>query len=192
MAATQFIIYDLEWTTWPLSREQRWSAPGEHREVVQMGAIRVDAATLDEIDAFSLYVKPKVNPQLSEFFVEFTGITQSIVDGEGVSFTEAFQRFCAWCEDLTLYSWGRNDDAVLRENCELNGIAFPLADTRFVDVKAVFKAAQIDISGYRSSTIIQAFGKEAPYRGHHGLNDARTVLLGLKERPGVQEYLSAR
>lgn len=36
------MIYDLEFTTWPGAQERNWTGPGEFREIVQIGALRVD------------------------------------------------------------------------------------------------------------------------------------------------------
>ena len=40
------IVYDLEFTAWEGSMSHRWLLPGEFKEVVQIGAVKVDADSL--------------------------------------------------------------------------------------------------------------------------------------------------
>ena len=48
----------------------------------------IDTHEVKEIDVFHQYVKPKLNPKLSEFCTELTGIVQDTVD-KGKSIEEA-------------------------------------------------------------------------------------------------------
>jgi len=68
------IIFDLEFTTWAGAQDRDWSHPGEFREIVQIGALRVDAASLEIVGEFDRLVRPRRNPLLSEFFQELNGI----------------------------------------------------------------------------------------------------------------------
>ncbi len=34
-------VLDLEWTAWEGSQESGWAGPGEKREIIQIGAIRL-------------------------------------------------------------------------------------------------------------------------------------------------------
>ena len=38
------VIYDLEWTSWPGFLDSNWTLPGKHREILQIGAVRLDVA----------------------------------------------------------------------------------------------------------------------------------------------------
>ena len=74
--AEGFVAVDLKYTSWEGSLERGWSRPHEHREVVQIGAVRLDAGNgFAEVDALDVLVRPQRNPVLSEYFVALTGIT---------------------------------------------------------------------------------------------------------------------
>ena len=73
-APAHVVIFDLEFTAWEGSMESRWMRPGELTEIVQIGAVKLDAASLKEVDAFEMLVKPRVNPVLSDYLVSLTGI----------------------------------------------------------------------------------------------------------------------
>lgn len=49
------------------------------------------------MDIFHSYVRPLVNPQLSEFCSTFTGITQAMVDS-ALPFTDVLDSFRLWMQ----------------------------------------------------------------------------------------------
>lgn len=175
----QFVLFDTEYTTWEGAQERKWTGANEHREIVEIGAVRVDGNTLAELDTFDVLVRPTINPELSAFFTELTHITQEMVTQRGISFPDAMERFAAWAGLLPLASWG-NDPMMLAENCALVHIPFPFGPERFFDIRTLFGAAGIRADQYYSSTIVRAFGREPERTGHSGLNDARTILDGLR------------
>lgn len=180
----KFVIFDLEWTTWEGALERNWNGPGEFREVVQIGAVLVEAENLAEADTFDVLVQPKKNPILSDYFMELTGITQEMVGREGIEFEEAMGQFASWCDRYPLYSWSKDnpgDPNVLGENCKFAGIAFPFEKSRFSSMQEFFKKYGVPAERYASGTIVRAFGKEPVRHQHNALNDARTTLDGLRE-----------
>lgn len=180
----EFVIFDLEYTAWEGSLEKGWSGPNEHKEVVQIAALKVGAQKLEELDSFDVIVRPAINPKLSDFFIGLTGITQERVDKEGVNYEAAIKRFAAWVGELPLYSFGQ-DSLVLESNCKLANMDLPFAPERFLDVREYFKEHGIPAEEYYSSTIVRAFGVEPARRGHDAFNDVRTVLDGLRLLDGV-------
>ncbi|MFI6565009.1 exonuclease domain-containing protein [Streptomyces sp. NPDC050534] len=109
-----FVLFDLEFTTWPGALEQDWSAAGQLREIVQIGALRLreDFSVAEEYEAL---VRPVVNPRLSAYFTELTGIDQETVDRDGLSPAEALGEFLGFCRGRSVLSYG-NDMVVLGEN----------------------------------------------------------------------------
>lgn len=71
------VVMDTEQTCWEGVRERAWSGPNEMREIIQVGAVLVDTINFSEIAVFEVVVKPVKNPQLSDFCIELTGITQA-------------------------------------------------------------------------------------------------------------------
>lgn len=174
----KFILFDTEYTAWEGSQERKWGGPNEYREIVQIGAIYVDNVTLTEINAFTCFIQPKMNPVLSDYFINLTGITQGVVDTEGVGFFEAIARFKEWSMETPIYSFGR-DGRWVQENCTMLMIQNPFTLEQFHNIRDFFKIHGISTDQYFSSTIIEAFGKVALRRGHDALNDVRTILDGL-------------
>lgn len=179
----QVIVFDTEFTTWEGAIQREWSGPGEYREIVQIGAIKLETSVFTEVDSFNVLIKPVKNPVLSGYFVNLTRITQEAVDRDGVTLNEALDRFFMWSRDLPLYSWG-NDAGVVSENADLLKINFPFREDQFHDIRPVFSEAGVAVKDYMSSTIPSAFGKPLLHEAHDALNDARSIadgLRGLKE-----------
>ena len=74
------VIFDTEFTAWPDSKTTNWSGENEWREIVQIGAVRIDPVSLQELGSFSMLALPMRNPILSDYFVKLTGIRQVDLD----------------------------------------------------------------------------------------------------------------
>ena len=164
--------------------ERNWSGAGEHREVIQIGAVRMEGPSFAERDSFMRYMRPRKNPQLSDFIIELTHITQADIDTKGVPFQKAVREFLVFVGKTPAYCWG-SDVLVLRENAELNKIELSLPDAQFRNIRPLmapaFSKAGIDIDMYTSGTLISAFGVVSTRRAHDALNDMRNLAGALRE-----------
>ncbi|NGO69390.1 3'-5' exonuclease [Streptomyces boncukensis] len=108
------VVFDLEFTSWPDALERDWAEEGQLREIVQIGALRLsgDFSVVEEYEAL---VRPVINPRLSAYFTELTGIDQSSVDRKGLSPAEALGELLGFCQGQSVLSYG-NDMVVLGEN----------------------------------------------------------------------------
>lgn len=175
-----FIITDTEYTSWQGAQERGWSGPGEHREIVQIAAIKVDPQNgFAETAAFDMLIRPEINPLLSDYFKTLTGIRQRDVDSSGVTFARGVEAFKAFCAGLPVWSYGR-DDKVMLENCELYGLTPDLEP--FNDVRAFVKAQGYNPDDYTSGTLYKAVGADLSGHTHNALFDCRSVLAFLVDR----------
>ncbi len=175
----EIVVFDTEFTAWEGSWERGWSAPGEYREIIQIGAVRLETEHFKEIDHLLLYIQPQKNPELSAYITKLTGITQEEIDDEGVSFAEALQLFDAWVGGRRTYCWG-GDTLVMKENAVLVGASFPHGLESWGNAKDIFKGAGVDVGGVISSEVPTLFGEQPPPQAHDGLNDARAIAQGLR------------
>ena len=182
-------VLDLEYTTWEGAQARGWSGENEHREIVQIGAVKADADTLEEVASLNLLVHPLINPELSAYFTELTGITQNALDASGVAFTEALSQLVDFIGDDDIYFWGPDEkvlgnevldvDALL-ETCTIQNVPFPFSREKFINMRPRFKEKGIDTSVYGSGTILNAFGAAPPDRSHNAESDARSVLTAIR------------
>ncbi|MBN1778925.1 MAG: exonuclease domain-containing protein [Candidatus Buchananbacteria bacterium] len=175
----QIIILDTEYTAWEGSWERDWKLPDEHREIVQVAALKIDTENLRELDSLSIFVRPRIKDQLSDYFINLTAITQDQIDRHGIDFALALEKFQKFIGELNVYSFG-GDQKVFKENCELYKIKYPFDDSKFFDMRDYFIARGVDATKYQSGNITEAFGIEPKERGHNALNDCRSIVDGLK------------
>lgn len=178
----EIILFDTEYTAWEGSQARKWSEPWEHREIIQIAAVRLALCDGEpETDRMEVLVKPKLNPELSPYIQRLTGIQQASVDQVGVSFQEAFSRFYDFCEQgrLPLFCWG-DDPGVLRENFALNQVHMADFPAGMVDIRSVFEQVGIDTRQYTSGTVCQSVGVDLGGSAHNALNDVRSMAAALR------------
>ena len=172
-------IFDLEFTAWECSMARHWLSPGEFQEVVQIGAVKLDAGTMTRLDEFDTLVVPRINRTLSPYFENLTGITNTALTARGVDFFDAYHRFLDFAEDGAIAAFGR-DDHVLSANLRLYGIADARPLPAFQDLRRWFAACGIDPRGLHSCDIGPLLG--VPFQGHahNALDDARSIACGME------------
>ncbi len=183
MAAPDAIaVVDLEWTSWPGARARDWRGPGEEMEIVQVGALRLrDDAGLAETGALDVLVRPRINPRLSDYFIELTGITQAHLDADGIGFADALDRLRRFLDGVgAVWSFG-TDYRVIRRNCALNDLDYPFDDGLFRNARKLLEdAAGIDGGKVFSSGLPQAMGFPPPGTAHQGVDDCRCIAEALR------------
>ena len=176
----EIIIWDSEFTSWSGTDERGWTGSDEIKELVQIGAVRVKTADWTKLSSFEVLIRPVVNPILSDYFIKLTGISQAEIDKNGTPFKNAYQMFFDWVGSANLYSWNLCDYWALAETCKLNNMVLPIKRNRFFDMLMVFWKAGILAENYHSGTITEAFGQKSKYQRHKAINDAQTILDGLR------------
>lgn len=182
----EIVVYDTEFTAWQGSAARDWSEPWESREIIQIGAVRLDVGRgYREIDAFEILVKPVTNPVLSAYVTALTGIDNGAIERSGVWFSEAAERFTAFSARAVLIGSNGWDGAVMRESAARTAAAgrgaarLPLE--RMVDLRPFLAASLgIDANAAISCELPAMLGLPGPERGHTGLADARAIAAVLR------------
>lgn len=126
-------IIDLEATCW-----DHHPPKGQTNEIIEIGLCFFDNHTFEITDKKSIIIKPH-RSEISDFCVELTGITQNLVDKEGISYREA-------CEllldeyDLRRYpwaSWGDYDRNMFEKECRQKKVQSPVSK-RHLNAKTLF------------------------------------------------------
>lgn len=187
---TGAVIVDTEYTTWPGALENGWTDPAQHREIVQIAAIRVDD-DFQEIAAFERIVRPTCNPVLSDLFVKLTGIDQARVDVEGIRFEDALRDFAAFCDDSPIICMNA-DCAVFMTNCDINGVRYPFS-RQFHRLRPRLELAGVDLTSNSSGDLHRL--TDAPLKGHthNALHDVRSMAawMAFRRRSGDDAPIEA-
>ena len=179
MTVRQLTIFDLEFTAWDGSLSRQWLAPGEFKEIVQIGAVRLGGPDLAVEQSFDCLVRPRINPRLSDYFENLTGISNQRLARDGQDFETAYRRFLAFAGEGVIASFGR-DDWVLEENIRLCGLKDVAPLPPFVNLRDWFDAHGFDTSRLHSCDIGPLLG--VPFEGqqHDALCDARSIAAGMR------------
>lgn len=136
----QLVFYDTEYTAWHGSRARGWSGVNEYQEIIQIGAVKLNKKLHIERQ-FDILIKPHINPKLSEYIINLTGITQHEIDRRGVGLVDAIEQlhnFCGYNIDTILVSNG-GDDLIIKKNLELLGQKINADNIRYYDIQPLLK-----------------------------------------------------
>lgn len=171
MQAENYLVIDLEATCC-----DRGTVPRGHMEIIELGAVMVDGATLDPVDEFQSFVRPVRYPALTPFCVALTSIQQEDVDNAPV-FGEAIDQFKAWLYRYGRFvfcSWGDYDLKQLRQDCELNKVPYPIGAPH-VNVKRLMAERQGLSKKPGLGEAVQLAGLQFMGAHHRGIDDARNI-----------------
>jgi len=164
-----YVIVDLEATCWE-------GCQLEEMEIIEIGAVYLDGNSLQPLSDFGQFVKPSINPVLSDFCRELTHIKQGKIDS-ALPFPEAFETFMQWINEhkFRLCSWGNFDYEIF--NFELNRCetAWPQNFAGHINLKELYARAY---STKASIGLREAMRKlSMPFEGtlHRGIDDARNI-----------------
>ncbi len=172
------VVFDLEFTAWDGSLAAYWMRPGEYKEIVQIGAVKVDRAFVPG-ERFDVLVRPRLNPVLSGYLQELTRITNEQIRARGVDFAEAYKVFTAFADGLPVLAFGR-DDLVLLDNIRLYGLKGLPPLPRFLDIRQWLHEQGIDVRGLHACDVGPAAGVPFAGQTHNGLCDALSVAAGME------------
>ncbi len=170
------VVFDLEFTSWEGSLARGWDRPNEYKELVQIGAVKLDAHSLKIVDEFEMLVRPRINLVLSDYLVALTGVTNEAIKKRGVDFAVGYRAFLEFVADADIWAFGR-DDAIFIDNMKLYGLQMKLPPYRNV---IPWMAEQgIDLAGKHACDVAHAAGAAFEGREHDALSDARSVAIGM-------------
>ena len=177
------MVFDLEFTSWPGSNERNWSLPNEDREIIQIGAVKIETTgDMREVDSFQILVRPLKNPILSDYIVNLTEITQEKADKEGILFPLALSRFINFIGEhpIDILSNG-GDEEVIEENCQIHNIPFLSIFKKSTDLKIYFsEVLGISRKNCTSGMLPELFGLNNHEKKHNALGDARSISQALR------------
>ncbi|CAG0921615.1 unnamed protein product [Notodromas monacha] len=156
-----------------------WSTDYKY-EIIEFPAILVDCATLTVTSEFHEFVRPSLNPVLSEYCVELLGIKQDQVD-RARSFPDVLTDFNAWLSEKTrgkkfaLVSDGPTDfGKFFFQNCRIHDLPVPKFAKSWVNVKKIF-GNHYDVRQRRLADMLYHLGLPFIGRLHSGIDDARNI-----------------
>lgn len=145
-------------------------------EIIQIGAVSFDAVTMEVFEKLRAYVK--IDHPLNPFITKLTGITDEVLQKEGTSLREAYDKLVllhkargAFVNPVT---WGQGDSQCLRSQVGLDEAMYCFG-RRSRDVKDIFQAWRESqgekVQGGLAKSLTK-LGMQFQGRKHDALDDA--------------------
>jgi len=173
------VLFDTEFTAWAGSMDRHWAGPGEHKEVVQIGAVLVDAENFVERSSFQVLIRPVVNPVLSNYLIDLTRITNERLTREGVDFATGVTRFLDFAGNASLHCYGR-DDRIIAGNAALLGQPHAWPERAALNLKDWLLEVGVPLAGVHSGALAKHVGSVSQGVAHDALVDARSLAEAVR------------
>uniref|UniRef100_A0A5S6QYJ5 Exonuclease domain-containing protein n=1 Tax=Trichuris muris TaxID=70415 RepID=A0A5S6QYJ5_TRIMR len=172
------------------------------QEIIEFPCMNIDVGRTAVASEFHAYVRPEVNPVLSSFCTELTGIVQAMVDHQP-TLREVLSKFHSWLDRqglltdasvdrwafVTCGDWDMN--IMLKSQCHLLGLEVPWYFRRWINIK---KIVFNETGQYPAGMMAMLRLLNLRHCGHHhcGIDDTRNlcnVALELLKR-GQRFYVT--
>lgn len=180
------IIFDTEYTAWEGSLENNWSRPGEQKEIIQIAALKVEVKknSILEKDFINIYVKPQINPELSPYIKNLTGISQRDIDEQGVDLIKAIELMNRFSENAAInsYSWGP-DFEIISQNVFVLGLDPKKVGLvgQFTDLRDVFASHDSKYRTICSGQLHEVFGVTLSSQAHNAIHDVKSIYVAFNQ-----------
>lgn len=178
-----FLVLDLEGTCCDKETIKR-----HEMEMIEIGAVMVEAETLTIIDEFQTFVKPVRNPVLTPFCTSLTSITQTQVE-QAPRYADAILLLQKWLSNYpnaVFGSWGDYDYNQFEEDSKFHKVPFPISYPH-INLKKLFSNAQglSELYGMAEALKLAAIKLEGTH--HRGIDDAKNIAKLLPFILGKQQ-----
>lgn len=179
-----FLVLDLEATCCNQETLQR-----HEMEIIEIGAVMVEAQGLTVVDEFQTFIKPVRHPILTEFCKSLTSITQEQVD-QAPGYIEAIALLRQWLSNYpnaVFGSWGDYDRKQFKQDSKFHNVPVPI-DYRHVNLKKLFSRAQGLPKRCSMPDALQLAGIALEGTHHRGIDDAKNIAKLLPFILGRQQH----
>jgi inhibitor of KinA sporulation pathway (predicted exonuclease) len=186
---TFYLIVDVEATC---SSDK--SIPPYEMEIIEIGAVMMEAKRLEVVSEFQTFIKPVRHPKLTAFCIELTTITQKDVE-IAPRFSEAINSFKTWLSqypDYLFCSWGNYDRKQFEQDCAFHKVLYPFASSHF-DLKEAFSQYLGKTKKYGLGGALKHIGLEFEGTPHRGIDDVRNmarIVQKIASRPSESDILN--
>jgi inhibitor of KinA sporulation pathway (predicted exonuclease) len=154
----------------------RGSVPREQMEIIEIGAVMLDAADFQGVDEFQSFVRPVRHPKLTAFCTRLTTIEQRDVDA-APTFVQLIGALRSWLERYSNYafcSWGDYDRKQLQRDCDFHRILNPI-DATHINLKRAFADRYETKRPPGLGDALRLVGLQFDGIAHRGIDDARNI-----------------
>lgn len=156
--------------------------PNYRHEIIEFPAVMVNSQTQEIENTFQMFCKPVINPKLSSFCTELTGITQEQVDSAD-SFKNVLKCFESWLKENNLTNrkqfvivtdgpWDMS--RFLYGQCQYSKVEYPKWGIEWVNLRKSFSNFY-KCKRFCLKSMLEHVGMGFEGRPHCGLDDAKNI-----------------
>ncbi|KAJ3024669.1 UNVERIFIED_CONTAM: 3'-5' exoribonuclease 1 [Siphonaria sp. JEL0065] len=172
-----YCVFDVEATC-------REDNAGWKHEIIEFPVVLIDAKTFSVVGEFRSFVRPVINPTLTEFCTQLTGITQEQVD-IAPKFSQVLKDFESFLSRhqikhsrfsfITDGPWDIRD--FVRNQCAYANIRAPQYFNSYIDLRRIFTRFYGRKDGKRANLtgMLSLLGMTFEGREHSGIDDTRNI-----------------
>ncbi|POA27765.1 MULTISPECIES: 3'-5' exonuclease [unclassified Pseudomonas] len=157
----------------------------DQMETIEIGLVVIDLETLEIVDEFQRFVRPQINPTLTEFCKRLTSIAQADVDG-ALTYQEVgdeLRTFAAQYPNAGWASWGDYDARQLDRDAGLAGCPSLLEGLQHFNARK-WHVGLYDNRPKGLKQTVESMGLVWQGTYHRGIDDAKNVASIIKEMLG--------
>lgn len=146
-------------------------------EIIEIGAVMVECATLRALDEFQAFIRPVRHPRLTAFCTGLTSIQQADVDA-APGYPEVLKAFRTWIYRYDVVgwgSWGRYDLHQFEYDCGFHQLPWPFG-FEHTNFKKVFTDRHPIKKRVGLGTALTMAGLGFAGTPHRGIDDARNIV----------------
>jgi len=157
----------------------------DQMETIEIGLVVIDLETLEIVDEFQRFVRPQINPILTDFCKKLTSIQQGDVNSAGtyVEVGQELGAFIARYPNAAWASWGDYDARQLERDAGFAACPSLLAGLQHFNVRKWHKGLYDNQQKGLKQTV-EAMGLVWQGKYHRGIDDAKNVASIIKEMLG--------
>lgn len=166
-----FLVIDLEATCC-----ERETIKRHEMEIIEIGAVMLEAQNLTIVDEFQTFIKPIRHPILTEFCQQLTSIKPEQVD-LAPTYPEAITCFKKWLYHYANFifgSWGDYDRKQFEQDSKFHQISYPIS-SKHINLKQLFTANQKLPKRYGMAQALELAKIELIGTHHRGIDDAKNI-----------------
>lgn len=151
-------------------------------ETIEIGLVVIDLETFEVVDEFQRFVRPQINPILTDFCKDLTSIQQADVDNAGsyVDVSHELGAFIARYPEAAWASWGDYDARQLERDAGFAACPSLLEGLPHFNAKK-WHAGLYDNRPKSLKQTLESLGLVWLGTYHRGIDDARNVASIVKE-----------
>lgn len=157
----------------------------QNDHILQLGLIRFDSETFEELDSLSWYIKPKYDFTIAPEAQEKTGLTKEFILENGVFLSDIWEQAVEFIgtDDMLSYNGNHFDVPMLHYNLLRYGLSFDFANRKFYDSYTIERKR----NSMKLADVYKRYTGLELEDAHEALADVRALVQIFKHQNEIED-----